>query len=277
LSNKRSIRKKHEEVIMSGRRLTAAILALCVLHPFGAGAATHEVSIVGLSFRPNNLTISVGDTVRWTNDGGSHDVRADSGEWASAIGFDTYERTFDSVEAILYHCSVHSAPGRNIDSNMNGRINVVAAQEPAFQINTGLSDAWYFPETGGQGFFIIVWEDIQQVFLSWFTYDTERPPQDVAAILGEPGHRWLTAQGSYQGDTASLDVNLTAGGVFDAAQPPAVTDPAPVGTITIAWAGCNEGILSYDLPGPGVAGEIPIERIVLDNVPACEAAQQPAQ
>jgi hypothetical protein len=154
---------------------------------------------------------------------------------------------------------------------------VVAAQEPVFQINAGLSDAWYFPGTAGQGFFIIVWEDVQQVFLSWFTYDTERPPDDASAILGEPGHRWLTAQGPYQGDTATLDVSLTSGGVFDAAQPPATTDPDPVGTITIAWAGCNEGLISYDLPGLGLADDIPIERIVLDNVPACEASQEATQ
>jgi plastocyanin len=151
---------------MFGIRFVAAILALLALGPTAALAATHEVNIVGLSFRPNNLTIAVGDTVRWNNNGGNHDVSADSGAWASAVGFDTYERTFDSVEAILYHCSVHSAPGQNINTSMNGRINVVAAEDPVFQINAGLSDAWYFPETGGQGFFIIVWEDIQQVFLS---------------------------------------------------------------------------------------------------------------
>lgn len=258
-------------------RIAATTLALLVFGPAAALAATHEVNIVGLSFRPNDLTIAVGDTVRWNNNGGTHDVREDNGAWASAVGFDSYEQTFDSVASILYHCSVHSAPGQNINTSMNGRINVVAAQEPVFRINAGLSDAWYFPETGGQGFFIIVWEDIQRVFLSWFTYDSERPPEDVSAILGEPGHRWLTAQGPYEGDTASLNVSLTSGGVFDAAQPPAATDPNPVGTITISWAGCNEGLLSYDLPGLGLAGDIPIERIVLDNVPACEAAQQPAQ
>ena len=258
-------------------RFALATLFLFGLNPLAAIAATHDVSVVGLSFRPNNLTIAVGDTVRWTNNGGSHDVRSDAGDWTSEIGFTTYERTFNSVEEIRYHCSVHSSAGRNIDSNMNGRINVVEAEEPEFLINNGLSDAWYFPETGGQGFFIIVWEDIQQVFLSWFTYDTERPPEDVTAILGEPGHRWLTAQGPYAGNTASLNVSLTSGGVFDAAEPPAATEPEPVGTITIAWVGCNEGLLSYDLPGLGRAGDIPIERIVLDNVPACEAAQQAAQ
>jgi plastocyanin len=148
-------------------------------------------------------------------------------------------------------------------------INVTAAVSD-FQINVGLSDAWYEPATDGQGFFIIVWEGIQTVFLSWFTYDTERPPQDVMAILGEPGHRWLTAQGGYAGDTATLDVFLTSGGVFDVAQPPAVTDQDPIGTITIVWTGCTAGTLSYDLPGLGLSGDIPIQRIVPDNVMLCE-------
>jgi len=46
-----------------------------------------------------------------------------------------------------------------------------------------------------------------------------------------------------------------------------------VGTMTIVWTGCNEGLLPCDLPALGLSGDIPIERIVLDNVPACEAAQ----
>lgn len=162
------------------------------------------------------------------------------------------------------------------DSSNNTNVEespISVTAESSFRINAGLSDAWYFPPTGGQGFFIIVWEGIQQVFLSWFTYDTERPPENVTAILGEPGHRWLTAQGQYAGDTAVLNVTLTEGGVFDAAQPPAANDPNPVGTITIVWTSCNAGLLTYDMPGLGLSGDVPIERIVLDNVPACEAAQ----
>jgi plastocyanin len=260
---------------MIGIRIALLTLAVLCLNPFAAIAATHNVSIVGLSFQPNDLTIAVGDTVRWTNNGGTHDVRSDNGNWASSVGFNTFERTFDSVEAVLYHCSVHSSAGRNIDTNMNGRINVIEAEEPAFLINSGLSDAWYFPATAGQGFLIIVWEDIQTVFVSWFTYDIERPPEDVMAHLGEPGHRWLTAQGAYDGDMADLNVYRTSGGVFDSSEP-AVGPAEEMGTMTIVWAGCNEGVLSYDLPGLGLSGDIPIERIVLDHVPACEAAQQQA-
>jgi hypothetical protein len=142
----------------------------------------------------------------------------------------------------------------------------------AFQINRAVSDAWFHPATAGQGFKIIVWDGIQQIFLSWFTYDAQRPGGDVPSIFGEAGHRWLTAQGPYEGDTALLDVHLSRGGVFDQEEP-AVATPARVGTIEIIWSGCNEALLKYDLTAWGLSGEIPLERIVLDNVAACEAAQ----
>lgn len=139
-----------------------------------------------------------------------------------------------------------------------------------FQINPGINDAWYNPATNGQGFLIAVFPEIKQLFLAWFTYDTERPPGDVTAMLGEPGHRWLTAQGSFEGDTANLTVFVTSGGVFDAAEPSAKTDLDGDGTITIEFANCSEGLLSYEITSLGLSGEIPIERIVQDNVALCE-------
>jgi len=155
--------------------------------------------------------------------------------------------------------------------SQNSNVTVTAPSAEPFLINTAISDAWFFPGTNGQGFFIIVWEGSKFIFLSWFTYDTERPPEDVLAMLGEPGHRWLTAQGPYDGDTATLDVFVSSGGTFDSADPEVIT--VQDGTITIKWTGCNSGILTYNIPSLGLMGEIPIERIVLDNVPACEAAQ----
>jgi plastocyanin len=251
--------------------LVVVLIAVCS-GPLAVQAATHDVMVGNNFFSPNDLTIQVGDTVRWTNTSGFHDVTADDFSWASETsGSFVFEQTFDTVEEVLYHCTVHSTPGQNINARMNGRLNVIEA-EPAFTINPAISDAWFDPLTGGQGFFIIVWEDIQTIFLSWFTYDTERPPEDVEALLGEPGHRWLTAQGPYDGDTALLEVSMTSGGVFDSPEPP-VDQPVPVGTITIVWSGCNAGLLTYDLTTPVLSGQVPIERIVLDNVPACEAAQ----
>jgi hypothetical protein len=104
------------------------------------------------------------------------------------------------------------------------------ASGSGFQINSAISDSWFYPPTNGQGFFIIVWEDIQQIFLSWFTYEVERPPEDATAVVGEPGHRWLVAQGPFEGDTATLDVYLAKGMIFDSEEPP-VEDLVPVGTM----------------------------------------------
>jgi len=144
-----------------------------------------------------------------------------------------------------------------------------------FGINAGLNDAWFNLETSGQGLLITVFPDIKQMFLAWFTYDTERPPEDVTAMLGEPGHRWLTAQGPYDGDTANLTIYVTKGGVFDAAEPTAETDLAGDGTMTLEFADCTAGLVNYDITSLGISGEFPIQRISLDNVPLCEALTNP--
>jgi len=145
----------------------------------------------------------------------------------------------------------------------------------SFQINPGINDAWYNAATNGQGFLITVFPEIKQVFLAWFTYDVERPPEDVTAMLGDPGHRWLTAQGPYEGDTANLKISVTTGGVFDAAEPATTTDPGGDGTILLQFANCSDGLVSYEITSLGLSGEIPIQRIVPDNVALCETLNAP--
>ena len=139
------------------------------------------------------------------------------------------------------------------------------------RINAGLNDAWFNPDTNGQGFLITVFEESGVLFLAWFTFDVERPPEDVTALLGEPGHRWLTAQGTFSGDTATLDIFVSSGGVFDSAAP--AVGIVKDGTMTIKWTDCNAAVLTYDIPSLGLSGPIPIERIVLDNVMLCEILQ----
>jgi hypothetical protein len=139
-----------------------------------------------------------------------------------------------------------------------------------FHINPGLNDAWYDPDTNGQGFLITVFPDIQRVFVAWFTFDTERPPEDVTAMVGEPGQRWLTAEGPYDGDAADLTIFLTEGGVFDSGMPAASTDPAGDGSLKIEFADCTDGLVSYSVTSLGISGEIPIQRISAANVPLCE-------
>ena len=152
--------------------------------------------------------------------------------------------------------------------------NAVVVRNRAFQINPGLNDAWYNPATNGQGFLVTVFPDIEQMYVAWFTFDTQRPPDDVTAQLGDPGHRWLTAQGPYDGNSATLTIFVTEGGVFDAAQPPATTDPAGDGTMQLKFDNCTDGTVNYQITSLGISGEIPIQRIALDNVPLCQALEE---
>jgi glucose/arabinose dehydrogenase len=155
------------------------------------------------------------------------------------------------------------------------RVYLVSDGEPVpegFSLNAGFNDAWYNPATDGQGFLTTVFEGSGVIFLAWFTYDVERPPEDVEAILGDPGHRWLTAQGTFEGAVATMEVYETVGGVFDSGDP-APAPAAPIGTMTITWSNCNAALVSYDIPSLSLVGDIPIERVLPQNVALCEALQ----
>lgn len=185
-------------------------------------------------------------------------------------GLGTGEMEFDNPRGLAL-----DAQNRLIVADTgNARIQVLqvwyTGENPVFRINAGLNDAWYNSDTAGQGVLLTVYPDIRQVFLAWFTYDVERPPENTTALLGEPGHRWLTAQGPYEADAAELTVYVTEGGVFDAPEPAAETDLNGIGTITLEFAGCNAALMTYEIPAMALFGEIPLERIATDNQPLCE-------
>lgn len=70
-----------------------------------------EVSIESFLFGPADLTVSVGDTIRWTNNeaGIPHDTTADDGLWESATlrPGDQFEFTFTEAGTYTYFCSIH--------------------------------------------------------------------------------------------------------------------------------------------------------------------------
>ena len=69
-----------------------------------------SVKIKDFEFVPSKVTIKVGGTVIWTNDGASaHTVTADDGSFDSGElqKGKTLSRTFDSTGTFSYHCSIH--------------------------------------------------------------------------------------------------------------------------------------------------------------------------
>ena len=142
----------------------------------------------------------------------------------------------------------------------------------SFTLNAGLNDAWYYPKTDGQGFFINVYPVLDVVSLAWFTYDTELPPPDATANLGDPGHRWFTALGPVTGNQATMNIEMTSGGLFDTPTDTTRTDPpGSDGTIVLTFYNCNAGTVEYDIPSIKRQGTVHIQRVATDNVVICEA------
>jgi hypothetical protein len=155
-------------------------------------------------------------------------------------------------------------------SGCNSILEIMATVNPS-RINPGLNDAWYDPDTNGQGFFITVLPDLSAMSLAWFTYDTELPSLDAVANLGDPSHRWITAVGPIVGNQVMMDIELTSGGLFDSYTDIIRTDPpGSDGTITVTFDSCNSGTVEYDIPSINRQGTVPIKRVANDNIVLCE-------
>lgn len=151
-----------------------------------------------------------------------------------------------------------------------GEFFYVLAPPADFRVNKALAGAWYNSQTDGQGFFLDVYDNVNTMFVGWYTFDLSRPV-DGTAQLGEPGHRWLTAQGPIEGARGELSVNLTSGGAFDSISPAVVTPRPVVGSMTVEFEDCMNGTINYALTDPVVAGDIPIRALAEDHVELCES------
>jgi len=77
-----------------------------------------DVSISNFAFNPASVTVSTGDTVRWTNrDSATHTVKGSSFESGSLAQGDTYEFKFTKAGTYDYTCSIHPS--------MKGTVTVV--------------------------------------------------------------------------------------------------------------------------------------------------------
>ena len=107
--------------------------------------------------------------------------------------------------------------------------------------------------------------------LAWFTYDTELPPIDAVANLGDAGHRWLTTIGPITDNKVMMNIMMTSGGIFDTATEIERTDPAGSdGTLVLTFDDCNSGTIDYDITSINRQGTVPIRRVANDNIVICE-------
>jgi hypothetical protein len=150
----------------------------------------------------------------------------------------------------------------------NGEYFFVLAQPAPFRITKALSGSWFNPETPGQGFFIDVLDDINLIFLAWFTYDLERPDAQTPSGIGEAGHRWMTAYGYFAEDSVTLDIEWSSGMVFDSGNP--AVEQKTDGSMTLKFENCTAGTVDYDLGSVNRRGIVSISAGATDMAEWCE-------
>jgi len=89
-------------------------LSLAAAPSLAADASVHATN--ASTFSPKTVTIDVGDSVTFTNDGGFHNVHFDDGKFTqpSSPSFSwptEVKRTFDAAGSYPYHCDQHGAAG----------------------------------------------------------------------------------------------------------------------------------------------------------------------
>lgn len=98
-------------------RAARFVVATCVLLGIAlasmpTAAASASVSIEGTAFRPPSITVTVGDTVSWTNlDGAAHTVSSNTGLWDSGTvrgSGGTFSHVFATTGTFEYFCHLHS-------------------------------------------------------------------------------------------------------------------------------------------------------------------------
>jgi hypothetical protein len=153
------------------------------------------------------------------------------------------------------------------DNNTGDFSYVLMGPSGVFLITEGVNGAWANFDTLGQGILMEVYPDIPLLFAAWFTWDTTQPDPGETAEVGDPNHRWLTAQGGFQDDLATLELNLSTGGLFD--DPTPVPPPTAIGSMEIQFTACNAAEVSYDFDGR--SGSFVMHKLANDNNATCEA------
>lgn len=231
---------------------------LLLLVTSSAWAANHQVTVGGtgggiygegqaLAFDPPSLTIAVGDTVTFTNAGGTHNVAADDHSFRCANGCDSAGGsgtpsssawsatvTFNQAGSFGYHCEVHQSMG------MVGSITVQgAAPTGNVAITKGFTGAWYDHTQSGHGILLEVLPN-NVMFAYWFTFNPEGTSQ-----------AWFGGTGAIVGDTAVVGADQALGGRWIPNFDPSQITLAPWGTLTFTFTDCTHGRVDFTSTASG--------------------------
>ena len=172
--------------------LSLSFLSIC----FFGNATVHNVSTAGLTFSPSNIVITAGDTVVWTNTGGSHNVNGtqatfpnNPASFGNSVGSGwTYTFQFTIPGTYDYRCDPHFSLG------MTGQVVVNPAPMPSVPCSKPFFSEYIEGSSNNKGFEI---------------YN----PSSSTLDLG-PYKVYLSGNGGSFTNTFDLSGNLASGDVY---------------------------------------------------------------
>ncbi len=248
-----------------------------------AGAATVEVTVTNDVFTPEDIVIQKGDTVRWTNQEGTHNVVAqDNSFLASGAPLGpgwVHEVTFTEAAVHIYRCEPHSST--NFLFGMVGSVTVGDGggddddddDDDGFLVNFGITGSWANLATLGQGWLFEILPALDPPLM--VAYNFTYPP--LLVQKGDPeffgNQMWLVGAAEIVGNTVTVMADRPIAGAFDDPLPPFFPDES-YATFIFTFFDCFNAMVSYDIPSKNLTGEYLIERITPD-VLCEELAAQP--
>ena len=185
---------------------------------------------------------------------GNCEGNAETSQWtapATTTAFATYSKsitTTGTTSSLYLELGVYKPNGVTASAsayfdNMYLQVGALVVGRP---IDHLLSGAWFNAATPGQGFFFDIVPSMNLFFGGWYAW------------TGIPGqYDWVTVQGAYSGNAATVPIYRTTGGIFNN---PAPVNTVQVGTATFTFASCTQGQLAFAFTG-GPSGNIALLRL----------------
>ncbi|MDZ4814007.1 MAG: plastocyanin/azurin family copper-binding protein [Pseudomonadota bacterium] len=229
-------------------------------------SANHDVAVGGNGFRftPNRLSIAVGDTVTFTNAGGTHNVAsqaggfrcassctASGGQVTAAAWIATV--TFNTPGAFDFFCEAHGAPGEGMAGSLT-----VEGTPPPTPLGPGYTGTWYDTLQSGHGIFVeILPGDLLLAY--WFTFTPD----------GQQA--WFGGVGRIVGNSATMTAVRSTGARFIPNFNPAEVVRTDWGSLTFTFTDCTNGRVDFNSVVGFGTGNMILKRLTLPAGLTCPA------
>lgn len=128
-------------------KVFTSIFTLIISINFLSAQAVVDVTASGMTFSPSSVTINIGDTVRWTNTSGTHNVNGTTATFSSnpesfgnSLGTGwVYKHKFTIAGTYNYRCDQHFGGG------MTGTVTVVDPSAGVANLETSSNSVKIYP------------------------------------------------------------------------------------------------------------------------------------